>query len=124
MSYGRSARRIATLGISIFCAVLLLGYGLFEARRLIEGPQIHIETPKNGSATSSNAVLISGTAENISFLTINDAPAYTDQAGHFALTLSPPPGYTVFVVAGVDRFGRRTSQQVTVTLLNYCSVTT
>jgi hypothetical protein len=119
MSYGRSARRTALFLACLACAVVLVGYGLFEARKLIEGPQIRIDTPKDGSATSSNAVLISGTAENISFLTINDAPAYTDQAGHFALTLSPPPGYTVFVVAGVDRFGRRTSQKVTVTMLNY-----
>ena len=120
MSYGYSARRTALLILIPVCVVLLLGYGLFEARKLIEGPQITIESPHNGSATSSSAVIVSGTAQNISFLTINDAPAYTDESGHFALTLSPPPGYTVFTVAGVDRFGRRTSQEVTIDALNFC----
>ena len=102
--------------------VIFVGYGLFEARLLIEGPEITITTPINGSATSSSAVVIAGTAQNISFLTINDAPAFTDESGHFALTLSPPPGYTVFVVAGVDRFGRRASKEVTIDALNFCPV--
>lgn len=120
MRYGHSARRTAALLAILACAVILLGYGLFEARKLIEGPQISIKTPSNGSATSSGAVLISGTAENISFLTINDAPAFTDESGRFSVTLSPPAGYTVFTVAGVDRFGRRASRQVAITVANYC----
>lgn len=122
MSYGRSARRTATFILVVCGIALLLGYGLFEGRKLIEGPQISIKTPSNGSATSSSAVVISGLAENISFLTINDAPAYTDESGHFAVTLSPPPGYTVFTVRGVDRFGRRASKEVAFTVVNYCPI--
>lgn len=123
MNYSRAPRRTATF-IIVACAIaVLLGYGLFEGRKLIEGPQITIKTPSNGSATSSSAVVISGLAENISFLTINDAPAYTDESGRFAVTLSPPPGYTVFTVRGVDRFGRRSSKQVAFTVVNYCPIT-
>jgi hypothetical protein len=120
MRYASSARRTVTF-IIVGCAIaVLLGYGLFEGRKLIEGPQISIKSPSNGGATSSSAVIVSGTAENISFLTINDAPAYTDESGRFSVTLSPPPGYTVFTVRGVDRFGRRTSKQVAFTVVNYC----
>ncbi len=122
MSYGHSARRTATFVIAVCAIVAVIGYGLFEGRRLIEGPQISIKTPSNGSATSSSAVIVSGTAQNISFLTINDAPAYTDESGHFAVTLSPPPGYNVFTVRGVDRFGRRASKQVVFTVVNYCPI--
>lgn len=103
--------------------VILLVYGLFEARRLIEGPQITILSPTNGSATSSATVLIEGVAENISFLTINDAPAYTDSSGKFEETISPPPGYTTVTVAAVDRFGRRAQQTVSFTIVNYCLLT-
>ena len=105
--------------IGVVLAVLL-GYGVFEARRIIEGPTIIITSPVSGSATSTTALLISGTAENISFLTINDKPAYTDEAGNFALTISPPPGYTVVTVAAKDRFGRNTRRSVFITVLNYC----
>ncbi len=107
--------------ILILC-VVLVGYGLFEARRIIEGPTIVITSPLNGSATSTEALVITGTAHNISFLTINDKPAYTDEAGNFALTVSPPHGYTVVTVAATDRFGRRNRKSVFITVLNYCPV--
>lgn len=102
--------------------LLAFGYGLFEARKLIEGPQITIIAPVNGSATSTTGVLIEGYAQNISFLTINDAPAYTDTSGKFVELLSPPPGVTVLTVAAVDRFGRRASKSVSINVLNYCPV--
>lgn len=103
------------------CAVLLLsGYGLFEARKLIDGPDITILSPLDGAATSSVAVTITGTAENISFLTINDAPSYTDEHGVFVYRFSPPAGYTVITVAATDRFGRRAHKQVSITVLSYC----
>ena len=104
----------------ILGAVLIVGYGLFEARKLFEGPQISIFSPRDGSATSSPAVTISGMAQNISFLTINDKPAFTDEDGHFSLRLSPPQGYAIFTVAATDRFGRRTEARVRITILNYC----
>ena len=99
---------------------VVVGYGLFEARRIIQGPVITILTPINGSATSTNALSITGRAENISFLTIEDKPAYTDGAGNFAVTLSPPPGLAVITVAARDRFGRSASRSVFITVLNYC----
>ena len=99
----------------------VLAYGLFEARRLLTGPQITIEAPRDGSATSTSAVVIEGRANNISFLTINDKPAFTNESGHFSVTLSPPVGYTVFTVAAIDRFGRRASKSISITILNYCT---
>lgn len=102
-------------------ALAVVGYGLFEARRLLGGPSIAIDSPLDGTATSSQIVTVSGEARNISFLTINDAPAFTDEQGRFSLRLSPPPGYAIFTVAATDRFGRRASAQVRITVLNYCA---
>ncbi len=101
----------------------LVGYGVFEARRIITGPVIIIETPQDGTATSSTAVVIRGTASNIAFLTVNDRPTFTDEAGHFSARVSAPAGYTVFTVSGKDRFGRNASKQVHITILNFCSLT-
>lgn len=100
----------------------LIGYGFFEARRLIEGPRIAVASPKDGAATSSALLTISGVAQNISFLTVDDKPAFTDILGHFSVTLSPPSGYTIITVAALDRFGRRTQKTIAVTVLNYCPV--
>ena len=109
-----------SLALLIVLGLALVGYGLFEARKLLEGPQISLLYPTPGSATSSVAVVIAGTAQNIAFLTINDAPAYTDEQGHFIEVLTPPVGYTVFTVAATDRFGRRASRTVAFNVINYC----
>lgn len=108
--------------ILITLALAIVGYGLFEARRLIEGPDIAIQSPADGSATSSPLVTVVGTAQNISFLTINDAPSYTDEEGRFVYRFSPPPGYTVVTVGAVDRFGRRASKSISFTVVQYCPV--
>ena len=109
----------ALIAVSI---LFLVGYGLFEARKLLEGPVIVINSPRDGAATSTALVVVDGVAQNVAFLTVNDAPAYTDQSGHFVEKLSPPPGYTVITVAAVDRFGRRASKSVSFTIVNYCPV--
>lgn len=108
--------------ILITLAVAIVGYGLFEARRLIAGPDIVIDSPADGSATSSPLVTVVGTAQNISFLTINDAPSYTDEEGRFVYRFSPPAGYTVVTVGAVDRFGRRASKSISFNVVAYCPV--
>ncbi|MGC9602279.1 MAG: hypothetical protein ABSE76_00840 [Minisyncoccia bacterium] len=117
-------KRLPFTALVVALTVLVVGgYGLFEARRLIEGPIITIEYPVDGSATSSTGVIIAGTAENISFLTINDLPSYTDKSGHFSELLSIPPGFTVLTVQAVDRFGRRAAESVSISVLDYCPIT-
>lgn len=116
-----SPRPLSVLLLSLL-ALIIAGYGLFEARRIIEGPVITIYMPANGTATSSSGVIIAGNAQNISFLTINDRPSFTDQKGNFDETLSLPPGFAVLTVAAVDRFGRRTSKKVSINVLNYCPI--
>jgi hypothetical protein len=105
----------------IILAILgLIGYGLFESERLLRGPQISILSPQNMSATSSPTILIEGVAKNIAFLTINDRPAFADEEGYFKELLSPAAGYTVVTVRATDRFGRRVSESVSITKLDYC----
>ena len=117
---GSSLRSLVpTLATGIVLLALLL-YGLFEARRLIEGPRISVEAPHDGSAVAGPAIEISGTAQNVSFLSINGAQTYADQSGHFAETLAPPPGYTTVTVTGTDRFGRSATKNIRITILNYC----
>lgn len=109
-------RRALIIGI----VLVVISYGLFEARKLLEGPEITIDSPADGSATSTSAVTVVGTAQNIAFLTINDAPSYTDEAGVFVYRFSPPAGYTVVTVAATDRFGRRASKSITFNVVTYC----
>lgn len=110
----------ASLFLLGLLVAVMLGYGLFEARRLLEGPRVVIDSPRDGSATSTGALRVTGRAENISFLTLNDRPSFTDEGGNFQELLSLPSGYTVVTVAAIDRFGRRVKSSVSITVLNYC----
>lgn len=115
-------RRTLSLIFMSSVLVVTVGYGLFEGRKLLEGPRLTVESPVDGSATSTSMVVVSGEAHNIAFLSINGRQAYTDSRGHFTETLSPPPGYTVLVVEAEDRFGRHVSKSVHVTVRNFCSL--
>jgi len=102
--------------------LIVVGYGIFEARRIVAGPQLVVDSPLDGSATSSTLVTVVGRVKNISFLTINDHTASANEQGQFVYRYSPPPGYTALTVAATDRFGRRVEERVAFTLLTYCPV--
>ena len=104
----------------VFIVLVVISYGLFEARKLLEGPEITIDSLADGLSTSTTAITVVGTAQNIAFLTINDAPSYTDESGKFVYRFSPPAGYTVVTVAATDRFGRRASKSITFNVVTYC----
>ena len=120
MKTPKSFKQYVQLGLGGFFVCVIVFYGLFEAHRLLAGPQITVTAPLPGSATSSVTMVITGTARNISFLTVNDTPAYTDESGQFSITLAPPRGYTVVTIAASDRFGRSVRQFVPITLTDYC----
>ena len=100
----------------------IVGYGIFEARRIIAGPSLSIDSPTDGSATSTTLVTVVGRVQNISFLTINDKPASADEEGRFVYRYSPPMGYTALTARATDRFGRKVEQRVTFNVLTYCFV--
>lgn len=105
----------------LLALLVILGYGIFEARRIIAGPELIIDSPLDGSATSTTLVTVVGRVQNISFLTINDKPAFADEQGRFVYRYSPPMGYTALTARAVDRFGRKVEQRVTFNLLTYCT---
>ena len=113
-------RRLVLRTASAAAVIILIGYGLFEARRLIEGPLVSIESPRDGSAIAGPIIHITGTASNAAFLTINSAQAFVDENNRFDEALSPPPGYTVFTAQAKDRFGKITTKSVHFTIINYC----
>lgn len=101
--------------------LVIFGYGVFEARRIIAGPELIIDSPQDGSATSTVLVTVMGRVENISFLTINDKPAFANEQGQFVYRYSPPMGYTALTARAVDRFGRKVERRVTFNVLTYCT---
>jgi hypothetical protein len=85
---------------------------IFQARFVIVGPQIVITEAPQGPQNTQQ-VYISGVANNISRLWLNDRPIFTDPQGNFREALVLENGYTVTTLRAEDRYGRDTSVQRT-----------
>ena len=99
---------------SIFVGVVVVGYSLFSARHIIKGPDIVIETPKNGEIVKDNFVEIKGKSENLNYITLNDRQIFIDDEGNFKEKLFLYSGENVLKMYGKDKFGREETQYIRV----------
>jgi hypothetical protein len=100
-------RQILIYAVISLGVLVLLGYLVFQARFLIQGPRITL-TDEPPSVQNDRTVKISGYARNITKITINDRPMFTDKAGYFSEALVLENGYTIATIAATDRYGRET----------------
>lgn len=101
-------RTILLAGSSLILLCGALWYVAFQARFIITGPQITLEQHTTGRQNVRTATL-SGNAQNITRLWLNDRQIFTDQTGYFTEALVLENGYTVATVKAEDRYGRVTS---------------
>jgi len=101
----QSLIQVGTIVLGLFC---ILTYIVFQARFLILGPQIALQTEPN-QMQNQRQITLTGTAFNISRLWLNDRPIYTDAQGNFKEAFVLENGYTVTTVRAEDRYGRETT---------------
>lgn len=93
-----------SISILCLCGILAL-YVAFQARHILEGPVITLSSEAT-QETTEPTLLLSGTALNITSLSLNGRAIYTDDAGAFTETLVLPLGYTIMTLTAKDRYGR------------------
>ena len=64
-------------------AVIILGYSGFQARKIIEGPELKVTSLKTGTTVKNPLVEIKGIAYNIKEISLDDRPIYIDEKGNF-----------------------------------------
>lgn len=101
-----ATRKTISRGIIALLFVLILGYAYFEARTYLSGPQLSITAPEDGFSASESHVIVSGTARNISEITLNGNPIFVEEQGVFERLVPLAPGYAVIDVSVKDRYGR------------------
>ncbi|MEX1087335.1 MAG: hypothetical protein WEC58_02305 [Candidatus Paceibacterota bacterium] len=99
-----------TIGALVVC--LLVGYGLFQARDLISGPNVSIQHPQNGATVRTTLVNVEGITSNISAISLNDRTIYINEEGQFEEPVVLAQGYNVITIEATDRFGRTTTDTV------------
>jgi len=103
----------------IFFTVLvlvILGYSGFQARKILEGPELKVTSLKTGAVLKDPLVEIKGVAYNIKEISMDDRPIYIDEKGNFNEKLLLFPGYNIIKLKAGDKFGKVTSKTLEVTL--------
>lgn len=100
-------RKIKIWGtLSVLIIVLL--YAFFNARQLLSGPEIIINSPENGRSFDKPFIEIIGTAKNTSFISMNGRTIYVNENDEFKEKLLLPPGTSIIKIDARDRFERST----------------
>ncbi|PJE74605.1 MAG: hypothetical protein COV01_01065 [Candidatus Taylorbacteria bacterium CG10_big_fil_rev_8_21_14_0_10_41_48] len=105
-------KRLLKIWIIILVAAGLLGYAAFQAEALYLGPRINIDSPTSGISTSTSLITISGSASNISYLSLNGEKIFTDEQGIFKESILLSYGYNIVTVSATDRFGRKVTKSL------------
>jgi len=99
--------------------VVIVVYSIFQAQKLINGPQIEVYSPKNGSTYSQVLIEVEGRAKNIAYLNMNDRPIFTDKTGYFKEKFLLSPGYNVIKLDASDKFKKYTEKKLEIILKEY-----
>lgn len=102
--------------IVILAVVFVVGYALFQARKIVSGPSIKVETPQNGQIVHENPIEVTGIAKNINSISLDDRAIFIDEKGVFREKLLLYPGYNIIEIDAKDRFGKKTTKMIEVVL--------
>lgn len=108
--------RVALFGILVFVIVV---YTAFQAQKLLTGPVIEISTPQNGATFSQTLISIEGHTKNISHISLDDRPIFTDKNGYFQEKILLSPGYNVIKLDAEDKFKNKTEKRLELVLKEY-----
>lgn len=100
--------------ISVF--ILLVLYSLFQARAYIFGPQVWIESPRDGQTVENPVVMVSGRSRYIAWISLNGRQIFTDENGNWSEKLIVSSGVSIMAVEARDRFGHEIRKSLTIVL--------
>lgn len=98
----------------IISILLLISYGIFNARCLIMGPSIEIFSPTKDIETAQNTIDIKGQVQNVAFLSLNEKPIFVDKDGLFQEKLLLSPGSNIIEIKATDRFKKEVLKTINI----------
>lgn len=98
--------RYIRIGMAVFLGLVILGYGASKSINLVRGPQLQIDSPKDGETFGDPFLIISGRAENVAFITLNDRQIFVDDEGKITDQILLYEGYNVLTAKARGKFGR------------------
>lgn len=98
--------------VIVLSVLLLVSYGLFNARNIIMGPSLEIFSPAKDMETGENVITVNGKARNITFISLNERPISINTEGFFEEKLLLSPGSNIIELKARDRFKNETKKVV------------
>ncbi len=87
------------------CTLLFIVIGIFSYMKmsfLMNGVQINAKIEKNGD---SPVAVVTGKAENATYISLNGREIFIDKDGTFKETIALIPGFSVVTIDASDKFG-------------------
>jgi hypothetical protein len=103
--------KIVLVVLGLFFLLIII-YAYFEARNIIFGPKILVNTPTEGVVVSEKFVTIVGKAENINEIWMNGRSIPVTEDGIFEEGLLLTEGYNKIYILAKDKLGRETSENI------------
>lgn len=100
--------------------LLLVGYGFFNSRFLIKGPEIVLANIPSDSEsnnvihTDTRDFSLQGNVQHSSVITVNNRPILVDEQGNFNEKLLLSNGVSIIDIYARDRFGKEAHRKVDV----------
>lgn len=101
-----SPRKVFAITLTLVFALAVLGYALYQARAIIAGPRIVVETPSPGAIATTSLVTVRGTIKNAKETTLDGRPIFVDLDGNFEEKLLLMEGYNTIELTAKDVSGR------------------
>lgn len=102
------------IAISAFLLVII-AYSAFQARKLLEGPEITLTSPLASGTTSDQLLNITGVAKNIKEISMNNRPIFIDEQGNFKERMVLMSGYNIIRIEAKDKFNKETTKTIELT---------
>ena len=103
--------------ILAFIVLFVVGYGLFNSRFIIQGPEITLEQvdeEKNSIVSTEKTLFLKGKVLHSSFITINGRPIFIDETGQFNEKLLLSSGVSIIDIYAKDKFGKEVRKKIDV----------
>lgn len=95
-------------------ASIIFGYAFYRTNGIITGPEIALESPRNGATLPSPAIEIKGKVLRANRVAMNDRPITMSEDGAIREIFLLSYGYNAVKLTAEDRYGRKTEKIVEV----------
>lgn len=110
----RTLRFYTKITLVLLFGVIILGYGVYRTKDLVQGPLLSIEYPKHGAHLTEAGLVLKGKAWHSHEVKVNDRPIFIDESGDFEEQLLLFYGYNTITIQAKDKFGRKVSETLEV----------